>query len=101
MYALLSQPLCACVIKGVVRIADSKLSHHLSILKEQDFISGRQQGNWIICQITIRAARRLSVLNTRKQPEQNAVCDRISCDGAFKACFFDFANLNYINKLSI
>jgi ArsR family transcriptional regulator len=52
MYALISQPLCVCVIKGVVKIADSKLSYHLNILKEQDFISGEQQGNWIIYSIT-------------------------------------------------
>ena len=52
MYALLTQPLCVCVIKGVVHIADSKLSYHLNILKEQDFISGEQQGNWIIYSIT-------------------------------------------------
>jgi ArsR family transcriptional regulator len=54
MYALLSQPLCVCVIKGVVQIADSKLSYHLNILKEQDFISGEQQGNWIIYSLTDR-----------------------------------------------
>jgi len=54
MYALLSQPLCVCVIKGVVRIADSKLSYHLNILREQDLISGEQQGNWIIYSITDR-----------------------------------------------
>jgi len=54
MYSLLSQPLCVCVIKGVVQIADSKLSYHLSILKEQDFIAGDQQGNWIIYSITDR-----------------------------------------------
>jgi ArsR family transcriptional regulator len=59
MYALLSQPLCVCVIKGVVKIADSKLSYHLSILKEQDFISGEQQGNWIIYSITDRGRKAL------------------------------------------
>ncbi len=59
MYALLSQPLCVCVIKGVVRIADSKLSYHLNILKEQDFISGEQQGNWIIYSITDRGRQAL------------------------------------------
>ena len=52
MYALLSQPLCVCVIKEVVKIADSKLSYHLNILKEQELISGEQQGNWIIYSIT-------------------------------------------------
>jgi ArsR family transcriptional regulator len=59
MYALLSQPLCVCVIKAVVRIADSKLSYHLGILKEQDFISGEQQGNWIIYSLTDRGRNAL------------------------------------------
>jgi ArsR family transcriptional regulator len=54
MYALLSQPLCVCVIKEVVKIADSKLSYHLNILKEQELISGEQQGNWVIYSITPR-----------------------------------------------
>jgi ArsR family transcriptional regulator len=54
MYSLLSQCLCVCVIKEVVNIADSKLSYHLSILKEQEFIVGEQQGNWIIYSITDR-----------------------------------------------
>ena len=59
MYSLLSQPLCVCVIKEVVKIADSKLSYHLSILKEQDFIIGEQQGNWIIYSITDRGRQAL------------------------------------------
>jgi ArsR family transcriptional regulator len=59
MYALLSQPLCVCIIKAVVNIADSKLSYHLNILKEQDFISGEQQGNWIIYSITNRGRQAL------------------------------------------
>ena len=59
MYAVLSQPLCVCVIKEVVNIADSKLSYHLNILKEQDLISGEQQGNWIIYSITDKGRRAL------------------------------------------
>jgi ArsR family transcriptional regulator len=59
MYSLLSQPLCVCVIKGVVKIADSKLSYHLNILKEQDLIVGEQQGNWIIYSITNRGRQAL------------------------------------------
>jgi len=50
--ALLSQPLCVCVIRRIVNIAASKLSYHLNILKEQDLIIGEQQGNWIIYTIT-------------------------------------------------
>jgi len=59
MYSLLSQPLCVCVIKAVVNIADSKLSYHLNILREQDFIVGEQQGNWIIYSITDRGRQAL------------------------------------------
>jgi ArsR family transcriptional regulator len=59
LYALLVQPLCVCVIKEVVKIADSKLSYHLNILKEQDFIVGEQQGNWIIYSITDRGRQAL------------------------------------------
>jgi ArsR family transcriptional regulator len=59
MYALHSQPLCVCVIKEVVKIADSKLSYHLNILKAQELISGEQQGNWIIYRITDRGRRAL------------------------------------------
>lgn len=59
MYALLSQPLCVCVIKAVVQIADSKLSYHLTILKEQEFIACEKQGNWIIYHITDRGRQAL------------------------------------------
>jgi ArsR family transcriptional regulator, arsenate/arsenite/antimonite-responsive transcriptional repressor len=62
MYALLSQPLCVCVIKTVVQIADSKLSYHLTILKEQEFIIGEQQGNWIIYSITDRGRQALKCI---------------------------------------
>lgn len=43
-----TQPLCVCIIKEILGIADSKLSYHLSTLKECGLIYGKQQGNWII-----------------------------------------------------
>lgn len=46
------QPLCVCVIKACIGIADSKLSYHLAILKRAGLIEGTQQGNWIIYTIT-------------------------------------------------
>jgi DNA-binding transcriptional ArsR family regulator len=46
------QPLCVCVIKAVIKIADSKLSYHLTILKKAGLIEGAQQGNYIIYTIT-------------------------------------------------
>jgi len=52
---LMDQPLCVCVIKAVIRIADSKLSYHLNILKKAGMIEGEQQGQYIIYQITDKA----------------------------------------------
>lgn len=52
---LMIQPLCVCVIKAVVKMADSKLSYHLNILKKAGMIEGDQQGQWIIYHITDQA----------------------------------------------
>jgi len=51
------QPLCVCVIKAVLGIADSKLSYHLSVLKKAGLILGDQQGNWIIYRLTDEGER--------------------------------------------
>lgn len=51
-HALAIQPLCICVIKEIVGIADSKLSYHLNQLKKADLIVGEQQGSWIIYRLT-------------------------------------------------
>jgi ArsR family transcriptional regulator len=52
---LMVQPLCVCVIKAVMRMADSKLSYHLNILKKAGMIEGDQQGQYIIYRITGKA----------------------------------------------
>ena len=52
LYLLAVQPLCVCVIKECIGIADSKLSYHLAILKKSELIEGEQQGNWIIYRLT-------------------------------------------------
>jgi len=52
LYLLAVQPLCVCVIKACIKIADSKLSYHLTILKKADLIEGEPQGNWIIYRLT-------------------------------------------------
>ena len=49
---LSKQQLCVCVIRTVLEIADSKLSYHLSVLKDNDLITGETQGNWIIYSLT-------------------------------------------------
>jgi ArsR family transcriptional regulator, arsenate/arsenite/antimonite-responsive transcriptional repressor len=52
LHLLQVQPLCVCVIKQCIRIADSKLSYHLNILKESGLIEGRTEKNWIIYRLT-------------------------------------------------
>lgn len=54
---LVVQPLCVCVIKAVVKMADSKLSYHLNILKKAGMIEGEQQGYYIIYRITPEAQK--------------------------------------------
>ncbi len=52
LYLLRDQPLCVCVINRFMRIADSKLSYHLTVLKEGGLIEGEYHGNWIIYSLT-------------------------------------------------
>lgn len=52
LYLLALQPLCVCVIKDCIGIADSKLSYHLTGLKKANLIEGGQHGNWIIYRLT-------------------------------------------------
>ena len=54
LYLLAGQPLCVCVIKEVLGIADSKLSYHLNALKTAGLIKGQQQKNWIIYSLTTK-----------------------------------------------
>lgn len=53
IFLLRDQPLCVCVINRFVRIANSKLSYHLNILKEAGLIKGDYHGNWIIYSLTV------------------------------------------------
>lgn len=63
------QPLCVCVIKAVLGIADSKLSYHLSVLKKTGLITGEAQGNWIIYSLT-EMGRRVWTLRIRATGNQ-------------------------------
>ena len=51
-YMLDVQPLCVCCVKELINISDSKLSYHLSQLKETGLIEGKQEKNWIIYRTT-------------------------------------------------
>jgi len=44
--------LCPCVIKVLIKIADSRLSYHLMVLEEAGLISSYKKRNWKIYSIT-------------------------------------------------
>ncbi|MFA6361888.1 ArsR/SmtB family transcription factor [Methanoregula sp.] len=52
LFLLRDQPLCVCVINRFMHISDSKLSYHLTVLKESGLIEGECRGNWIFYSIT-------------------------------------------------
>ena len=57
LHLLMVQPLCVCVIKAVIKMADSRLSYHLNILKKAGIIEGEQQGYYIIYHIAQEARK--------------------------------------------
>jgi ArsR family transcriptional regulator len=57
LYLIRDQPLCVCVIKEFFKIADSKLSYHLTILKDAGLVRGDYHGNWIIYSITVEGRK--------------------------------------------
>jgi len=52
LYLIKDQPLCVCVINRFTRLSGSKLSYHLTILKEGGLKEGEYHGNWIIYSLT-------------------------------------------------
>lgn len=52
LFALAEQPLCACLIREIIGISDSKLSYHLTVLKDARLIAGNKRGQWIIYGVT-------------------------------------------------
>jgi ArsR family transcriptional regulator len=48
LFALSVQPLCVCLLVAMVGYAYSKMSYHLSVLKEGGLVCARQEGNYLI-----------------------------------------------------
>jgi len=51
------QSLCVCLMKEILNIQDSKLSYHLSILKDEGLIEGERRANFVIYEITKKGKR--------------------------------------------
>jgi ArsR family transcriptional regulator len=60
LYALSMTPLCVCVIKSILKIADSLLSYHLDDLKSAGLVSAETQGRFIVYRITALGRELLS-----------------------------------------
>ncbi len=45
------QDLCVCLLKEILEIKDSKLSYHLSVLKDENLIEGERDANFVIYRI--------------------------------------------------
>ena len=52
LYALSMTPLCVCVIKSILKIADSLLSYHLDDLKSAGLVTAKTEGRFIVYRIT-------------------------------------------------
>jgi ArsR family transcriptional regulator len=65
LYELSVSPLCVCVLKSVLKIADSKLSYHLDDLRSAGLVSSQSEGRFMVYRITdlgrdlLRACSRL------------------------------------------
>ena len=60
------QPLCVCVIKEIVNVPDSKLSYHLSILKDAGLVDSARDGNWIMYSLTVIGKHYAGSISSRK-----------------------------------
>ncbi|MFH0968350.1 MAG: metalloregulator ArsR/SmtB family transcription factor [Methanobacteriota archaeon] len=61
LYLLNIQPLCVCVIKEVIDIADSKLSYHLKTLTTAGLIEKEPEGIYLIYSITQTGKRCIQI----------------------------------------
>lgn len=48
LFALSMQPMCVCLLVAMTGYAYSKMSYHLSVLKESSLVCARQEGNYLI-----------------------------------------------------
>jgi len=69
LYLIKDQPLCVCVINRFMGLSGSKLSYHLTILKESGLIEGEYHGNWIIYTVTGSGTKALKCMERMETRE--------------------------------
>ena len=76
LYTLSMTPLCVCLIKSILRIADSKLSYHLDDLKSAGLVSTETQGRFIVYRVTdlgrelLRTCGMLGITSTARKVDR-------------------------------
>jgi ArsR family transcriptional regulator, arsenate/arsenite/antimonite-responsive transcriptional repressor len=55
-------PSCACMLKEATGLSDSRLSYHISILREAGLIHGKKEKNWIIYSLTVEGGELATLL---------------------------------------
>jgi len=63
LFILSVQSSCVCILKKFIRVSDSKLSYHLSVLKKNNLIRGMREGNWIVYALTDKGASLISSID--------------------------------------
>ena len=48
---LFERPLCVCELIFVLKMEQSRISHHLQILREADLVEDKREGRWMIYEI--------------------------------------------------
>jgi len=51
------QDLCVCLLKEILKTEDSKLSYHISVLKDEGLIQGERNTNFVIYRLTEKGKR--------------------------------------------
>lgn len=64
LFILSAQSSCVRILKQLIKVSDSKLSYHLSILKKNNLIRGVREGNWIVYELTAKGRSLLSLIGS-------------------------------------
>ncbi|MCW4027782.1 MAG: metalloregulator ArsR/SmtB family transcription factor [Candidatus Bathyarchaeota archaeon] len=56
------QSSCVCILKRLIRMSDSKLSYHLSVLKKNGLVRTTREGNWIVYALTDKGKTLLPII---------------------------------------
>jgi DNA-binding transcriptional ArsR family regulator len=81
---LFEQPLCVCELTFILKMEQSRVSHHLRILRDSGLVQDERQGRWIIYRIV---ESRREALDAALQPALHADRDH------FRAYRRDLAEL--------